>query len=266
MFIRALRRPLAGLSAWGRFQRRRAEVARLFEEELRRRRAEPAPREDVMSLLMEARGDDGAALSDSELFENMMNLLAAGHETSASALAWALGHVHRDGAVLARLGDELAPLRASRRDPEAITRLPYLTAVCAETLRVTPVAPMIGRTLRDGFVLQGYTLPPGISIGISILGVHRRPDLYPEPARFLPDRFLGGREYAPYEYLPFGGGAKRCLGATFASYEMKLILATVLSTHRLRLVDDAAIGAVVRNTTVGPRGGVAMSITGAAGG
>lgn len=263
MFIRALRRPLAGLSAWARFQRRKAEVTRLFDDELRRRRAEPGPREDVMSLLMDARFDDRTALTDAELFENMMNLLGAGHETSASALAWALGHVHRDDAVLARLTAELAPWRSSRLDPEGVARLPYLTAVCAETLRLTPVAPIIGRTLREGFALQGYALPAGVSVGISILGVHRRADVYPEPDRFMPERFLG-REYAPYEYLPFGGGARRCLGATFASYEMKLILATVMLTHRLRLVDDAPIAAVLRNTTVGPRGGVAMRIIGVA--
>jgi cytochrome P450 len=152
--------------------------------------------------------------------------------------------------VRARLLDELRSLPAPL-DPQAVMRLPYLDAVCSETLRLNPVAPIVGRTLRRGLTLQGYELPPEISVGIGIVNVHRRADLYPEPEQFRPERFLS-REYGPFEYLPFGGGSRRCLGAAFAVYEMKLVLATVLRSHGLRLIRDVPVRAALRNTTVGP--------------
>jgi cytochrome P450 len=256
MFIEALRRPMLGLSAWARFQRTRAHAAALFEEELRARRASPEPREDILSLLLSARYEDGSALTDEELLTQMMNLIVAGHETTASALAWSFHHIHRDPAVKARLVEELRGL-PEPLEPEAVSRLPYLEAVCSEALRLNPVAPLIGRTLRKGLTLQGFDLPPGVPVGISILQVHRRADLYPDPERFRPERFLE-RSYTPFEYLPFGGGARRCLGAAFALYEMKLVLATILRKHDLRPANDAPVRVAVRNTTVGPRGEVEL--------
>lgn len=256
MFIEALRRPLLGLSAWARFQRTRAHVAALFEEELRARRASLEPSEDILSLLLSARYEDGTALNDDELLTQMMNLIVAGHETTASALAWCFHHLHREPAVKARLMEELRGL-PEPLDPEAVARLTYLEAVCSEALRLEPVAPLIGRTLRKGLTLQGFDLPPGVSVGISILQVHRRPDLYPEPERFRPERFLE-RSYTPFEYLPFGGGARRCIGAAFALYEMKLVLAAILRKHDLRPASDTPVRVAVRNTTVGPRGEVEL--------
>jgi cytochrome P450 len=256
MFIEALRRPLLGLSAWARFQRTRAHTAALFEEELRARRASSEPREDILSLLLSARYEDGSALTDDELLTQMMNLIVAGHETTASALAWAFHFIHREPAVKARLVEELRGL-PEPLDPEAVSRLPYLEAVCSEALRLNPVAPLIGRTLRKGLTLQGFELPPGVSVGISVLQVHRRAELYPDPERFRPERFLE-RSFTPFEYLPFGGGARRCIGAAFALYEMKLVLATILRKYDLRPASDAPVRVAVRNTTVGPRGEVEL--------
>jgi cytochrome P450 family 110 len=189
----------------------------------------------------------------------MMNLVAAGHETTASSLAWALYHVHREPAVKERLAEELGALPPGPLDPEAVVRLPYLDAVCSETLRIDPVAPLIGRTLRQPLTLLGHELPAGVSVGIAIVNVHRRPDLYPQPDRFLPQRFLD-RSYTPFEYLPFGGGARRCLGAAFAIYEMKLVLASVLRHHTLRPVSDAPVRAALRNTTAGPARDIEMRL------
>jgi cytochrome P450 len=256
MFIEALRRPLFGLSAWARFQRTGAHAAALFEEELRARRASSEPREDILSLLLAARYEDGRALTDDELLTQMMNLIVAGHETTASALAWAFHHIHREPAVKARLVEELRSL-PEPLDPEAVSRLPYLEAVCSEALRIEPVAPLIGRRLRQGLTLQGFDLPPGVAVGISIIQVHRRADIYPEPERFRPERFLE-RSYTPFEYLPFGGGARRCIGAAFALYEMKLVLATILRKYDLRPASDAPVRVAVRNTTVGPRSEVEL--------
>jgi cytochrome P450 family 110 len=259
MFIRGLRRPLAGLSAWARFQRKKEAVVALFQDELRARRADSKPREDILSLFMAARHEDGSALSEQELFEQMMNIVAAGHETTASSLAWALHHLHREDAVKRRLTAELEALPAGALDPEQVVRLPYLDAVCSETLRLEPVAPVVGRTLRKSLTLLGYDLPPGVSVGISILNLHRRPDLYVEPERFRPERFLE-RTYSPFEYLPFGGGARRCLGAAFAVYEMKLVLAAVLRHHHLVPTRTKPIRAVMRNTTAGPAGPIDMRL------
>jgi len=256
MFMQALRRPLLGLSAWARFQRVRASAAALFERELTARRAHPEPGQDILSLMLAARKEDGSPFDDRELLEQMMSLIGAGHETTASALTWAIYHIHRDPSVKARLLDELQGL-AAPSDPEAIARLPYLDAVCSEALRLNPVAPITGRTLRQGLTLQGYDLPPGVSVGIGIVNVHRRAELYPEPERFRPERFLE-REYSASEYLPFGGGSRRCLGAAFAVYEMKLVLASVLRTERLRLVSDVPVRAALRNTTAGPAVAIEM--------
>jgi cytochrome P450 len=254
MFARGLRRPLGGLSAWARYQRARAHVARLFAEELRARRAAERPGEDILAQLMAARDEAGRPLSDDDLLIQIVNLIGAGHETTASALAWALQAIHRDAEVKRALVEELAALSPGAWDPDAVVRLPYLEAVCHETLRLTPVAPIIGRTLRSGLTLQGYELPAGISVGVGIVNIHRRAELYPEPERFRPQRFLE-RQFGPFEFLPFGGGARRCLGAVFALYEMKLVLATVMSGRSLVLSDAGVPRAAVRNTTVGPAPG-----------
>jgi cytochrome P450 len=262
LFLRWLRRPFGGMGPWARFQGATARVTDLFNAELGRRRADPRPREDILSLLMEARHEDGAGLSDQELHEQMMTLIGAGHETTASALAFALHHVHADPAVEAELRAELGKLPGGPLDPQVVGALPYLDAVCSETLRIHPVAPLIGRTLCKPITLKGYDLPPGVLVGIDILNLHRRPDLYPEPERFRPQRFLE-RRFAPHEYLPFGGGSRRCVGAAFATYEMKLVLATVLRAHRMRLATRRPLRVALRNTTVGPAGGVHLCIVAA---
>jgi cytochrome P450 family 110 len=254
MFFRGLRRKLAGLSAWARYQNKVAHITSLMTEIVSRRRADPQPREDILSLFMAARYDDGSALDDTTLFQQIMNLIGAGHETTASSLAFALHHIHRDPEVKRRLLDELP---ARPLDPDAIAQLPYLEAVCLETLRLEPVAPLIGRTLRRTMTIKGYELPAGTSVGIAVINVHRNPDLYPDPDRFRPERFLG-TSFPASVYLPFGGGARRCLGAAFALYEMKLVLATILRQPPLALSDDRPLRATLRNTTVGPAGGVQM--------
>jgi cytochrome P450 len=256
MFIEALRRPMLGLSAWARFQRLRAPAAALFEREVKARRDAQRQSEDVLSLLLATRNEDGSSLSDEELLEQMLSLIGAGHETTASALAWAFYFIHRDATVKERLLRELRSLEVPL-DAESVASLPYLNAVCLETLRLNPVAPLTGRTLRKGLTLLGHDLPPGVSVGIGIVNVHRRADIYPEPERFRPERFLE-RTYGAAEFLPFGGGARRCLGAAFALYEMKLVLAAILRAHDLRLVTEAPVRPAVRNTTVGPATAIEM--------
>jgi cytochrome P450 len=252
MFIPALRRRMFGLSAWARFRRRAEAAAALFERELAARQAGGGAGGggDILSLLVGSRREDGAAFGAEEILEQMLSLIGAGHETTASALTWALFHVHRDAAVRERLLDELRGLGAGA-DPNEAARLPFLDAVCAEALRLNPVAPLVGRTLRADLTLKGRTLPAGVSVGISIANLHRRPELYPEPDAFVPARFLDG-EHGPFDYLPFGGGSRRCLGASFAVYEMKIVLAAALRAHDLRLLDPRPMRSVLRNTTAAP--------------
>jgi cytochrome P450 len=250
MFIPGLRRSMLGLSAWARFRRRAVAAAVLFEQEVSARRGGDNQRQDLLSMLIAARKDDGTPFGGEEILEQMVSLIGAGHETTASALTWALFHIHRSPSVKARLLDEVRGM-GKEADPVAVARLPFLDAVCSEALRLNPVAPLIGRTLRSDLTVKGHTLPAGLSVGINIVALHRRPDLYPAPDRFHPERFLG-RDYGPFEYLPFGGGARRCLGAAFALFEMKLVLATVLRGNALELTDRSDVRSALRNTTASP--------------
>jgi cytochrome P450 family 110 len=250
LFIKALQHEYGGIGPWARLQRLTRAVETMVYAELAARRASPAPREDILSMVMAARYDDGTPMTDRQLFETLMTIVVAGHETSAIAIAWACYFVHRDPAVRDRLLDELATLPADA-DPDAITRLPYLEAVCHETLRLHPVAGGIARTLKRPMQLGAWELPAGVDVSPSIIGLHHRPELYPEPTRFRPERFLE-RSFGASEYLPFGGGHRRCIGAAFASYELKLVLATILRERPLRLVSDRPIGARPRSTVIGP--------------
>jgi cytochrome P450 len=195
--------------------------------------------EDILSLLLASR------------------LLGAGHETTAIALAWACHHIAADPAIEERLLAELRGLGPDP-DPEAIAALPYLEAVCLETLRLEPLAPTIARLLARPFTLRGHDLPAGALVGASVIAVHRDPSIYPEPERFRPERFLE-RSYAPYQFLPFGGGARRCLGAAFATYEMKLVLATILARYVLESAAPGPVRVRARNTVVGPQRGIPMT-------
>jgi cytochrome P450 len=144
-------------------------------------------------------------------------------------------------------------------DPDAIVKLPFLEAVCNETLRLRPIQPVVSRKLARPLSVAGYALPAGTTIGINLVLAHMRPDVYPEPAAFRPERFLN-RTYTPYEFLPFGGGARRCIGAAFAMYEMKIVLATLLATGELTLLETAPVLPRMRAAIVGPKGGVRMRL------
>jgi cytochrome P450 len=193
-----------------------------------RRRDDLADRDDVLSMLLLARHEDGSPMDDVELRDELVTLLVAGHETTATALAWALERLTRHPQALDRLTEET---RAG--DDE------YVDAVIRETLRLRPVLPFVGRRLTQPQRLAGYDLPAGTKVAPSIQLVHRRPDLYPEPNAFRPERWLGVRPN-PYHYLPFGGGVRRCLGASFAETEMRAVLRAIVSTVRLRPASQAS--------------------------
>jgi cytochrome P450 len=193
-------------------------------EEIEHHRRDPRldQREDVLSLLLRARYENGEPMSDGDLRDQLVTLLVAGHETTATALAWALERLLRTPASLERLQAELAA------GEEA-----YLDAVCKETLRLRPVLPMVGRRLLEPMEIGGWTLAAGTKVGPCIHLIHRRPDIYPDPARFRPERFLE-QPAGTYTWIPFGGGIRRCLGGSFAMVEMRAVLSAIFARAELR--------------------------------
>lgn len=262
-FIPGLRRPLGGAGPWARFQRASERYHALLSSEIQARRESGAAGQDILSLLLAARDEDGQPMTDSELKDELRTLLLAGHETTAIGMAWALYYVHRLPEVRERLLDELAALGPDPA-PEQLAQQPYLAAVCDEALRLHPIVPVVTRRLVAPFTLRGRSLPARTGLMAAILLAHGDPELYPEPERFRPERFLE-RKYSPFEYLPFGGGARRCLGAAFALYEMKIALGALLVAHRFALADERPIAPVRRNITFGPKGGVRLLVQGAGG-
>ena len=250
------RRDFGGVGPWARYKRAIGAHDDRLLSEIQRRRAAAGDRSDILSLLLKARYDDGSGMSDIELVEQLRGLLFAGHETTAVTLACALHWLHREPEVLGKLLSELDAL-GDNPEADAFASLPYLDAVCLEALRLNPPVVDTGRSPREPFKLLGYTIPAGEGINPSPLLLHMREDIFPEPERFRPERFLE-RKYSPFEYIPFGGGARRCLGSAFAMYEMKIVIGTLLRKYRLRAVSNKPIAFVRRGLTLGPRGGVPM--------
>lgn len=232
-FLPPLQRNLGRWSPWGQFQHLLAEIDTLIYAEIHDRRGQPQQQSRVLDLLLTARDEAGEPMTDQELRDQLMTLLLLGHETTASALTWALYWIHSQPDIRSNLMAELATVAAD--DPVAITQLPYLKAVCAETLRVYPIALIAQpRVAQVPIMLANYHLPSGTVLVPCIYNAHRRSDTFPCPEQFQPDRFLN-RKFTPYEYLPFGGGHRSCIGMALSLFEMKLVLATLLSAYRMTI-------------------------------
>jgi cytochrome P450 family 110 len=258
-----LRRVLGPWSPWKNFMRQRQEIDELIYAEIRERKEQPddPSRSDILSLMISARDEQGQPMTDVELRDELMTLLVAGHETTATALSWALYWIHHLSDVREKLLQEVDSL-GENPDPNTIFRLPYLNAVCCETLRFYPVAMLtLNRLVKSPLEIAGYQFEPGTLLIPSIYLTHHREDLYPNPKQFKPERFLE-RQFAPSEYLPFGGGNRRCIGMAFALFEMKLVLATVLSRVQMELADSKPVQPVRKGLLLGPEGGVQMVVTG----
>jgi cytochrome P450 family 135 len=228
--------PLAAMAAL------RREIDGMLGAEIAERRADP--REDILSLLVTARFEDGEPMDDAEIRDQLMTLLLAGHETTATALAWTFDLLLRHPHVLERLIGEI----------EAGGHEAYLRAVVAESLRLRPVVPLAGRRLSEELRVNGHVLPAGTDVTPAIWLAHTRADRYPEPYAFRPERFL---EHAPatFAWVPFGGGVRRCIGAAFAEMEMRVALAEILTRRTLRPAAGAAERVARRNVTFSPRTG-----------
>jgi cytochrome P450 family 110 len=251
LYFPSLRRNLGSLSPWGTFIRKRGKIDRFIYDEIADRRAHPdRAREDILSLLMSARDRTGELLTDAELRDELMTPLAAGHETTATALTWAFYWIHKFPKVRERLLDEIRTLDPN--DQGALSRLPYLNAFCCETLRIYPVGMLtFPRVTTTAVNVTGHSLEPGTVVVGSIYLTHRRKEIYPEPDQFRPERFLE-RRFSSFEYLPFGAGTRRCIGMAFAQFEMKLVIKRILSKFELALANERFVRPVRRGLTAGP--------------
>jgi cytochrome P450 len=205
------------------FRRRIEGVDRLIHREIveRRRSEDLEERDDILSLLVAARHEDGSPMSDAEIRDELLTLLVAGHETTATALAWAVERLSRHQDKLGRLREEVEAGEGA-----------YLTATIQETLRMRPVISIVVRRLTEAVEIGGYEIPAGASVTPCIYLVHANPEIYPEPDRFRPERFIE-RPPGTYTWIPFGGGVRRCLGASFAQFEMSVVLEELVKRHRI---------------------------------
>jgi cytochrome P450 len=256
LMMKALQRDLGPLTAWRRVTRLRDEVdAMLFAEFARRRAEQRSDRTDVLTLLLAARDEGGEPMSDRELRDEMVTLLLAGHETTATTLAWTLHYLLAHPEVHARVRAEVvAHVAAGDRVPGG-GDLPFLDAAIKETQRLMPIIPMVGRHLHAPATIGGHALPAGVVAAPCMYLTHRRPELWDDPAAFRPERFLGKRP-TPYEFFPFGGGNRACLGAAFASFEMKIVLARMLARVELRGVPGYRARIVRRGVAFAPSEGM----------
>jgi cytochrome P450 len=247
-----LRRDFGPWSPWAKFVRARAALDEFIYEEIALRRAEgengDGERDDVLSLLLDARYDDGSAMSDEELRDELVTILGAGHETTATGLAWAFERLLRNPPVLERLRASIA---AGEED--------YLEATVVETLRARPVIVDVARRLTAPARLGGYEIAAGTFVMAAIAALHYREDLFPEPEEFRPERFLGSRP-DNYAWIPFGGGVRRCIGAAFAEYEMRVVLRTILERAELSAPDPKPERVKVRNITLAPGRGARVRL------
>jgi cytochrome P450 len=228
----------------------RKQIKELLYEEIKARREQTQLiGKDILSLLLSTTDEAGQPMTDEEIHDELITMLMAGHETTASALVWALYWVHYLPQVKEKILHELNEL-GEERTWHQIVQLPYLNATIAETLRIYPITTgTFTRRLKAPLQVLDYQFQPGTGFNVSIYLTHQREDLYPQPKQFRPERFLE-RQYSAYEYLPFGGGNRRCLGSALAQMEMKLVVKTILSDWQLALTDNRPIKPVRRGLTI----------------
>ena len=245
-----LRKDLGRWSPGGRFTRRLAAADALIYEEIARRRSvsDLEERTDVLSLLLQARDDDGNPMTDAELRDELVTMLGAGHETTATGLCFAFELLMRHAAELARLRESIAAGEDS-----------YLEAVMKETLRLRPVIDAAQRNVTKPRQLGGYEIPPGMRVYPGILAVHLRPDLYPEPYAFRPERWLED-EPESSTWLPFGGGIRRCIGAALAQAEMVEALRVIVPRVELEPLRAEPDPVILRGVTLAPKHGVRVRV------
>ena len=261
LMIRRLQVNLGPLTAWKRICEIRREIDRLLYDEIARCKKEALQeRTDIMAMLVAARDEDGQTMNDEEIRDELITMLVAGHESTATSLSWVVCRLLQNPDVLALAQAEVASATgngsgSSKLTAEQIAELSYLDAVIKETARLNSILPIVIRYLEAPAHIGGCDLPAGCLVSPCIYLTHRRPDTWPEPETFKPERFVNGR-VEPYTFFPFGGGLRHCLGAAFATYEMKIVLARMLSRVVLRPDPSYTVRVVRRGVTFAPSGGL----------
>ncbi|NMG08657.1 cytochrome P450 [Brasilonema sp. UFV-L1] len=255
LFFPLLQQDLGPWSPWGQFKLLKKKVDDLIYAEIQELRDTPDPsRSDILSLMMSAQDNDGKPMTDQEIRDELITLLMAGHEASTSAMTWALYWIHLLPEVHKKLLQELDSIEGNA-SIDILMKLPYLDAVCCETLRLYPIIMLPStRMTKTPIRVMDYEFPAGTLLVPSIYLTHHRPDLYPQPKQFRPERFLE-RKYSQYEFLPFGGGSRRCIGMAFAMFEMKVVLARVLLHLDLAIVGNRRVKPIRRGVTLAPSDG-----------
>jgi cytochrome P450 len=250
----AFQRDLGPLTGWAKLKRLIAAADESLYGIIADARAAAAnasgsKRTDILSLLLSAVDEEGQPMSDQELRDELITLLLAGHETTATALAWAIEMIVRRPEVQSRIQEEIAANPGE---------MPYLDATIKEVLRMRPLTPLVARRVAAPVMLRDYEIPAGTYVVIAVPNVHNHPDFWEDPVEFRPERFLG-KKPDPYAWLPFGGGARRCIGMAFALFEMRIVLATMLSRLKLRLPKEPA-KVVLRSFLFAPEGGTKVVV------
>jgi cytochrome P450 family 110 len=246
--VTAVRKPW--FSPWARYKSLSEGFNDMLVDQIHRRRALDKQTEDILSLMLHTQYEDGSMMTEEEVRDELRTLLFTGHDTSSISMAWVLYWIHRFPEIKKKVEEELAPL-GPKPSPEALVKLPYLNAVVDEAQRIRPVAALAARKLLSPFKLLGHELPAGMGVATSIVAAHANPEVFPEPDVFRPERFLE-KKFTPWEYLPFGGGYKRCLGMAFALYQIKVVVGSLMAGHRFSLASSEEPTLVRRNVTMGP--------------
>ena len=256
-FSRKAHVPFFGFSPWDRWTKAKKELFHLLDEVIEKRQQNDGKSDDILSMLCAATYEDGQPITREHIYSELMTFLFAGHETTALSLTWAIYHLHKNTQSLTRLRSELDLLADD--SPMSLASAPYLKATVQETLRIHPILTETLRKLKSPLQLGEYLLPAGMAVAPATVLAHHNPSTYVEPELFRPERFIE-RSYSAFEYMPFGGGHRRCIGAAFASYEMAIVLGTILKRYELELIDSKPVVPKRRNVTIGPSTGVPIRV------
>ena len=259
-FSRKTHVPFFGFSPWDRWTKAKRELFQLLDEVIEKRQQSTVQSDDILSMLCAATYEDGQAITREHIYSELMTFLFAGHETTALSLTWAIYHLHRNTESLTRLRSELDSLGDD--STMSLASAPYLKATVQETLRIHPILTETLRKLKAPMQLGEYMLPTGMAVAPATVLAHHNAATYAEPEVFRPERFID-RSYSAFEYMPFGGGHRRCIGAAFASYEMAIVLGTILKRFQLELIDSKPVVPKRRNVTIGPSTGVPIRVVSA---
>ena len=249
-----------GLGPWRSFEVLRNELDVMVFEDIKSRRKSSCPHDDFLSKLMSAPCHGGKGMSDDELRDQSTTVILAGFGTTALSLSWAFFWLFHNPNALNKLRDEVGSL-GQKPDAEALIELPYLEAVVKESLRINPVVNLTPARIKKEMTFAGYNMPPESIVAISIWMAHHREATFKSHEQFIPERFLENK-YSPFEFIPFAGGSRRCVGAAFADFEMRCVLATLIRNFDLKLLRSDVPRPLNRHLFISPEGGVPMTVTG----